>query len=223
LILPTPFLHLAKGLDWEEAMICYALLAGLIFYRRSFYAENDKPSARQGIIGALAFFAFATIYGPIGFLLLRHQFRPHVTLERAVVQSTHLLLSVPDISVLQPRTHRAMWFEDTLLLISALAMSYGIVMLLRPVLPRGIIEEKERSEAQRLLHLWGGPPLAYFGLLPDKRFLFAPSVPTQTDTTEQKPGQWAVPYRVVCAGDSIGFRRSTRSPLATLRHLGMPG
>lgn len=210
LITPSPFLHLAKGLDWEEAMICIVLLAGLLFYRRSFYAENDKPSAKQGLKAALAFFTFAVIYGPLGFFLLRNQFEPRATLRLAILESTHLTLAAPENSQLDPRTRRADWFEDTLQLISALAISYGVFMLLRPVLPQGVIEEREHAEARRLLTTWGGPPLAYFGLLPDKRYLFGPSA-TGPNLVDPPPAGtlWAVPYRVVggCAialGDPIG-------------------
>lgn len=213
LIVPSPFLHFAKGLDWEEGMICIALLALLLFYRRSFYAENDKPSAQQGVKAAIAFFAFAVIYGPLGFILLRSHFEPRVTLKRAILQSTHLLYNAPEnpqLGLRDARDPRANWFEDTLLLISAFATSYGVFMLLRPVLPRGVIEDQERTEARRLLTLWGGPPLAYFGLLPDKQFLFGPSA-TRPPSTELVPhgAPWAVPYRVMngCAialGDPFG-------------------
>ncbi|MGO8671858.1 MAG: bifunctional lysylphosphatidylglycerol flippase/synthetase MprF [Capsulimonadaceae bacterium] len=218
-IAPSPFLHFAKGLDWEEAMICVALLVGLLTHRRSFYAENDPPSARQGIIAAAACFAFAAVYGPVGFLLLRSQFHPRVTLTRAIVQSTYLMVNDPEQPVLSPATHRAQWFEDTLLLISAFAISYGVYMLLRPVLPRGVIEERERREARRLLQLWGGPPLAYFDLLPDKRYLFGPpSVytghPPVLDDSHPD-ARWCVAYRVVgtCAialGDPLGDPNQAR-------------
>jgi len=210
LIAPSPFLHLTKGLDWEEAMICIVLLAGLLFYRRSFYAENDKPSAVQGLKAALAFFSFAVVYGPVGFLLLRTHFEPRVTLRLAILESTHLLLSAPENSQLVPVGPRANWFEDTLLFISAFATSYGVFMLLQPVLPRGVIEDRERAEARRLLTHWGGPPLAYFGLLPDKQYLFGPSsVPTTTTDSAPFGTEWAIPFRVVngCAialGDPLG-------------------
>ena len=53
LIAVSPFLHIVKGLDFEEALICLVLLALLLAHRRSFYAQNDRPSARQGAITAV--------------------------------------------------------------------------------------------------------------------------------------------------------------------------
>lgn len=201
LVVPSPFLHIVKGLDWEEAMICMVMLGCLLYFRRSFYAENDRPSARHGILAAIALFTFAVVYGPVGYILLRHEFKQHVTIRLAVLESTHELFSAPEDPVLATKhLHgRAVWFEDSLLCISSFALCYGLIMLLRPVLPRGVIEEMERRKAKELLKNWGGAPLSYFSLLPDKRYLF--------DTADHP--NWAISYRVVgriavALGDPLG-------------------
>ena len=195
----APFLHLAKGLDWEEAVICLLLLGILFQYRHMFWAENDQPSARQGVISAAGLFLFAALYGPIGMLLLRREFRPHPTLSLAVRASVALLTFSNPSSFLGTRTHRAAWFEDSLLIISSFALSYGLVMLLRPVFPREAAEEQQRMNARRLLECWGSSPLGYFTLLGDKHYVFE----------IESGGAWGVAYRVigqhaVALGDPLG-------------------
>ncbi|BDI28091.1 hypothetical protein CCAX7_001420 [Capsulimonas corticalis] len=200
LVIVTPFLHLAKGLDWEEAAICLVILIGLLTHRTSFYAENDRPSARQGVLGALGMLGFALVYGPLGVLALHHQFRPEPNLSSAIAQSSHLLFYVPVRATLSPLTRRANWFEDSLGYISAFALGYAVFMVLRPVLPRDAIGARDRAHVRHLLTRWGGAPLSYYALLPDKRYLL--------DTEHIEP-QWGVAYCLVgrhalALGDPLG-------------------
>lgn len=207
LLFVAPFLHLAKGLDWEEAALCIVLLGGLLIGKPLFDAANDPPSARQGIRAALALLAFAAGYGPVGFVLLAREFTPRPGARRALVQTAHLLVHEPDEPVLRPRTRRAAWFEDSLILLSAFAGGYAVFMLLRPVLPRGErATAAERACARALLRAHGGPPLACFTLLPDKRYLFPPA---RGGGGENVPFCWAVAYvvvgrRAVALGDPLG-------------------
>ena len=59
--------------------------------------------------------------------------------------------------------------------------------------------EAPRTRARRLLERWGGAPLLFFALLPDKQYLFGDS----------EQGEWGVAYRVVgrhalALGDPLG-------------------
>jgi phosphatidylglycerol lysyltransferase len=196
----APFFHLVKGLDWEEALICLILLCGLFFFRSLFWAENDQPSARQGVVAAAGLILFAIFYGPIGFLALRHEFRPHVTIQCAINQALQLITFSSDQAFLSPLSPRAEWFEDSLVIISTVALAYAVFMLLRPVLPRDHSDDLQRLRARWMLNCWGGEPISYFCLLPDKRYLFS---------EENSASEWCVAYRVVgrCAvalGDPIG-------------------
>lgn len=203
----SPFLHIVKGLDYEEAFISLALLALLLAHRSSFYADNDKPSARQGVVGALGMFAFAFVYGPAGYFLLRRTFTPNFTLQRALLESSHVLIGAPGDPVLKPLAHvpfahRSEWFEASLSVICWFAAGYGLIMLLRPVLPRALGGERDRMRARTLLAAYGAPPLAYFNLLRDKQYLF---------DSDPEPA-WCIGYRLVgrhavALGDPLGDPR----------------
>ena len=207
MLLLAPLAHIAKGLDWEEALVCVALASGLLWERNSFFAANDPPKARQGAIAALGLFLFAAVYGPVGFFLLRREYHPPVTLSRAVLQTLEAVsLTSEDPTYLKPKDKRATWFENSLPLIAVFALGYGAFMLLRPVLPPLPLAERharERALAQHLLETRGGPPLSAFAtLLDDKRYLFS--------TGDMNPSaDWAVAYVLVgryavTLGDPIG-------------------
>ena len=211
----APFLHLAKGLDWEEAVICLLLLGVLFQYRHMFWAENDQPSARQGLVAALGLFLFATLYGPIGFLLLRHEFRPEPNFLLAMRASTALLtFSSPD-SLLLTRTHRGAWFEDSLLIIATFCAELRLVHAATPVFPREVSDERHRLAARHLLERWGAAPLGYFTLLPDKHYLFE-----NADTG----GSWGIAYRVIgqhaiALGDPFGHPERTEEAISEFLRL----
>jgi phosphatidylglycerol lysyltransferase len=202
----APFAHLFKGLDWEEALVCVALLAWLLVERHAFFAANDRPRARQGAIAAAGLFLFAAVYGPCGFFLLAREYHPAVTLPRAVLQTVDAVsLTSERPSFLFPDSKRALWFENSLPLLALFALGYGGFMLLRPSLPPlpgAELRLRERARAHHLLEAWGGPPLAAFAtLLEDKRYLFDPSAGS--------PAAWCVAYvlvgrHAVALGDPLG-------------------
>jgi len=207
----APWFHIAKGLDWEEAVICLVLLCGLFFFRSLFWAENDQPSARQGIAAASGLLLFAIFYGPVGFLALRRDFTPKVSIQNAIDQSIQLITFSSAKTILQPVTSRADWFENSLVLISAVAAGYALFMLLRPVLPRDHTDDLQRLRARWILTRWGGEPISYFTLLPDKRYLFAP---------EHSSAEWCVAYRVigrsaVALGDPLGDPNYAEEAIST--------
>jgi phosphatidylglycerol lysyltransferase len=186
----SPLPHLFKGLDYEEAIISLVLAVILLVFRHAFYAENDTPSARQGIAAAMGLFLLTAVYGPAGYFLLRAKFTPNFTWDRGIRQTTHQVFFYPPIRALKPRrgTPRAYWFDNSLQTVSVLSLAYCLIMLLRPVLPRERHGEIERARARKLLATFGADPISYFALLHDKRYLF--------DETGYEPA-WGVAYVVV--------------------------
>jgi len=205
LVAASPIFHLVKGLDYEEALICVGLLIALLLFRHEFLAENDVPSARQGLIAGIGLYLFAALYGPIGTMLLRRDFAPTPTPALAINESTHYLMDEPADNVLIAKTGRAKWFEDSLLVMSVFSIGYGTFMLLRPVLPRETVADTERAVARDLLGKSTSSPIAYFCLLDDKRYLFGPA-PTAPD--------WMISYRL-----SLNHAIALGDPVAPPEHV----
>lgn len=168
-------LHLLKGLDYEEALCAAAILAGLLLVRREFIVRSDPASWGNALLAALAILLLSLLTGIAGFALLQHHFTPAFSLV-AAVQSTLALLSQFAIPVLQPLSdHRdARWFSDTLV-ITGMSSSLLIAgILLQPVAKVIHLFDHEREEVKRLLRHYGGPPLAYWVLLPAMHYFFHP-------------------------------------------------
>jgi len=166
-------LHLLKGLDYEEASGALVLLGGLWLTRREFVVRSDRRSVGDAVRATLMVLGAGMLYGVAGFALLHHHFTPGYSIT-AAARSTFFLLAQTGVTNLHPLAgHRdAFWFLDSLTaigLISALAIA-GI--LLRPVAAVMHLLDHERAEVNRLLAETGGPPLAYWTLLPGMHYFF---------------------------------------------------
>lgn len=192
--------HLAKGLDWEEAAIALVLGFALWSQRKQFVRRSDPPTLRR--LPLVAGFGVLAItgYALLGFWLLR-AFQPF-SLELALQElgAQVLWLDGP----YAPLVHgHAAWFLDSLSVLSLLFVSGIAVMLLRPVLPRAPRAE-ERARADMLLARFSSSSLAPFAQNDDKQLYFG----------EQVEG--LVAYRV-----SGGVAVVCGDPIAAPEHVGM--
>ncbi len=168
------FVHLFKGLDYEEATLA-ALLAGLLFYLRPyFHARSDTPSIQQGLQVLAAALAFTLAYGVIGFYLLDRHFRVNFGLWAAIRQTVVMFTQFYDPG-LQPITGFGRYFAASIYAVGAATIGYAFVMLLRPVLNRRLATDEDRSRAGDIVHAHGQTALARYAVLEDKKFFFTPS------------------------------------------------
>jgi len=189
------FVHLIKGLDYEEATLA-ALLAGLLIYLRpSFHARSDPPSIQQGVQVLIAAFLFTLAYGVIGFYLLDRHFKVNFGFGDALRQTVVMFVQFYDPG-LQPITGFGRYFANSIYAVGAVTFGYAFAMLLRPVLNRGLSSEQERSHAWEIVRAHGKTALARYALLPDKKFFF---------DTKETLISYVVENRVALAlGDPIG-------------------
>ena len=189
------FVHLFKGLDYEEATLA-AVLAGLLIYLRPyFHARSDPPSIQQGVQVLIAAFIFTLAYGVIGFYLLDRHFKVNFGFWDAVRQTVVMFVQFYDPGLV-PITGFGRYFADSIYAVGAVTFGYALVMLLRPVLNRRLATEEERSRAWDIVRAHGQTVLARYALLPDKKFFFG---------TNETLISYVVENRVALAlGDPIG-------------------
>lgn len=168
------FVHLFKGLDYEEATLAALLLGFLIYLRPYFHARSDTPSIQQGLQVLVAAMLFTLTYGVVGFYLLDRHFRVHFGLWDAIRQTVVMFTQFYDPG-LQPITGFGRYFADSIYAVGAATFGYAFVMLLRPVLNRRIATEDERSRAWDIVRAHGRTALARYALLEDKKFFFTPN------------------------------------------------
>lgn len=165
--------HLVKGLDYEEASVALLLVGYLIWQRRQFRAHADQPTVMQGLRVVVAALAFTLLYGTIGFYLLDRHFHVRFGLGMALRQTLVMFAQFYDPG-LQPITGFGRYFADSIYLVGAITLGYGLWALLRPVVLRAPASSAERERASKLIEGYGSSGLARFLLFPDKSYYFSP-------------------------------------------------
>ncbi len=163
--------HLIKGLDFEEASLGLGLLILLIFLHRSFHADSDRPSLRQGMIVLAAAFVFTLVYGATGFYLLDRHFHVSYSLWGAIRQTIVMFIAFYNPSP-QPVTSFGKYFVDSVSVIGLGALGFALLMLIRPVLVRLPATAAERERAAVIVQRYGRTALARPALFEDKSYFF---------------------------------------------------
>lgn len=165
--------HLTKGLDWEEASLAASLAIWLGCIRRSFYAQSDAPSIRQGLAVLGGALLFTMAYGVLGFYLLDNHFKIDFGLTDAIQQTLAMFLEFDDTGLI-PVTRFGHWFANSIYLVGAGTMGFALFALLRPALLRKPATVIERTRAKAIVTQWGRSSLARFTLFDDKAYWFSP-------------------------------------------------
>ncbi len=92
----TTFLHLIKGLDYEEAILSIIVIFLLIYSRKVFYVKSDPSSFYLAFISTFILLFGIFVYGLLGFKILEHHFQPEFTLSRGL-RSTFAFVTLTQI------------------------------------------------------------------------------------------------------------------------------
>lgn len=167
--------QLAKGLDYEEAVICFTLIVFLLFVRKSFTVKSSIPNPSGGIIRLIVAIIVAFGYGVLGFWLLdQKQFGINFTIRDSIIKTFSFLTLAGDPELV-PHTHYARWFLDSMYVISITAIAYSIFALYRPAIYMFRILPGERYIAKDLAAKYGRDAQDFFKLRPDKSLFFSES------------------------------------------------
>jgi uncharacterized membrane protein YbhN (UPF0104 family) len=103
------------------------------------------------------------------------------------------------------------FFTDSIYIIGAVTLLYGLWMLLRPVLIHQEATPEERQRAKKIIEQYGRSSLARFALLDDKSYFFSPS------------GRSVIAYvpegrSAIALGDPIGPIEERPEAIATFKH-----
>jgi len=166
--------HLAKGLDYEEALLSLALLAGLFISRHSFTVRSRHPNWRGALQRVAIAFALAIAYGMAGFWFLDpREFGVDFDWRLSLRHTLEFLALRGDAS-LQPHTRYAEWFLDSLYLMTSAAFIYSLYAVFRPVLYLFRTHPHEMELARHILSRHGRSSQDFFKARPDKSYFFSP-------------------------------------------------
>jgi lysyl-tRNA synthetase, class II len=172
LLAGSSFLHLLKGLDYEEAMVT-GLLAVALFARRSDFSVRGDPEGRPRLAlraAVLALLVYA--YGAVALWLNQALADRPFSLAFAAEETNRALvgLTVTGSSHLQARLGD--WFPLSVLLIGLVAVTYVLGSWLAPWRYRPRSEVPSWETTRSLVAHWGVDTLAPFLLRADKSYFF---------------------------------------------------
>ena len=160
--------NLAKGLDFEEALLSWALAGVLWWARPAFCVRHDPMTLRAALWRTPLVAGLAVLVSAIA---VAAGARPHPPPLTAVRESVHLL-------TWQSTSLR---FDDELAhlplgvgLIGLLALLAEAYLVFRPLAaPRDLPNRGERRRAQSLVRSYGADTLSFFKLRGDQHYLFS--------------------------------------------------
>mgnify|MGYP001450413228 CR=1 FL=1 len=165
--------HLAKGLDYEEALLAGGMMLVLWMMRAHFHARSDRPSIQQGLRVLVGALLFTLAYGITGFFLLDRHYSINFGFWAALRQTVIMFTQFYDPSLV-PVTQFGRYFADSIYTISAVTFGYAGLMLLRPVFARNLATNDEHGQAQKIVEQYGRSSMARCLLFDDKRYFFSP-------------------------------------------------
>ena len=169
LLVASAIVHLTKGLDYEEALICLAI-ASILFARRKDYVVASRPIGTRRAIGLTVCFGLLYYsYDLLGFRILSAWIRPHPTFMGALEEPWRYVANVP---IYHYHGYQAHWFGTSLVLIGSIALVASAILLLRPLLPIHRSNAADRTYAHSIVRSYGRDTLSYFALRDDRTYFF---------------------------------------------------
>jgi phosphatidylglycerol lysyltransferase len=168
MLLVSCVFHLAKGLDYREAVISLAALAALLPVRGHFTVRSGRPGLARTLAGVAWVAAVCATYGVLGFWFFdRREFGIEFSIVDSMRRTLEFMLFLDDPAI-APHTRLARWFIQSLEVLSISVVVYAMVKLYRPVVHRLRAAPRDHRAAEEILTAHGRCALDYFALWPDK-------------------------------------------------------
>jgi lysyl-tRNA synthetase class 2 len=157
LLAATAILHLAKGLDIEEAIAALILLVLLVVKRAAFTVEGAHGTGRRVLKWTLGLIAGGLLLGVAVAELVARLAGTPISLREAADQGLDALVGAPDSM-------------SAVGLYTAIAVAVIVVLWLRPVPPPAPATPSDRDRVRSILNRHATDGLSYFALRRDTTF-----------------------------------------------------
>jgi hypothetical protein len=149
--------------------------AHLWLRRQDYQSGSDTPSLRRGYTALVLSVALATVYSFGGVLVIHRQLHHvihrqlhHPVVIRHVLRTSVRLVAFQHLHLHHAAMPYAEWFVQSFPVLSAVALIYGIAMILCLAILWGGTTPEDRACLQELVHTCGLNPLAPYVLQEDK-------------------------------------------------------
>lgn len=166
--------HITTAHSLQSALLPLGSALILIVAKDHFKSRSEPSELRQGMIALVGSITVAIGYGTLGFWLMRRRdFGFDFSFGQALIRTMRAYLLIGN-SDLHPHSRHARWFIDSLNLLGASSLLYGVYSLFRPLEYRFRVLPEERLKADRLIKQFSQTSEDFFKVWPlDKSYFFA--------------------------------------------------
>lgn len=171
LILSSIFLQLVRGFNILELVFLASLLILLLTTRHAFEIESDKNKAVYGVIRFFTVLTLLFFYAFFGFYLFQGQFSHHVNIQNIITDYMYSIAGIGQ-EVLIPTTKNALWFTDSITIISVVLFLFSLLQLFEPLIEINKMTSDEQEKIRKLVLGSGTNSVQYFSLTKEKQHFF---------------------------------------------------
>jgi phosphatidylglycerol lysyltransferase len=165
--------HLAKAIDYEEAIFALIIFVILIFSRKEYIIKGNPKLHAIGIWSAVLSMIAVIIYGTVGFYFLdKKHFGIEFNLWQSIIYTLRNFILIGNEG-LAPLTRFAKDFLISINISGFAALSFLFYTVVRPHFRKGTVSSGEFEKARHLVERYGNSGLDYFKIYYDK-LIFAP-------------------------------------------------
>jgi len=173
ILVAAAFLHMLRGLDYEEAIANSLLAIALIARRQDFQGRGD-PAARRYLLARVPLYATAVlVYGIAALWVNRIAADRPFTLAFAARETGESAAGIYVSGSEHLSGQFGEWFPLSVFLLTLLAAFSLLWTWLAPWRHRVLPREHERRQARAIVEAWGMDTLSPFALRGDKSYFFA--------------------------------------------------
>ena len=165
----SALLHLAKGLDFEEAIFDLVVLTLLVRHRRAFDAVGDPGGPLRAGVVALEAFAGLLAYGLVA-IAFHDEMRGYGFQATAALRQVLFGMVGQDVS-----SHPGRFEHEVTMSLAVATVTcaiYVVWLAVRSHQPEPGASDDDRADARRLVEECGYDSLAWFALRRDKSYFF---------------------------------------------------
>ena len=169
LIATSIFLQFVRGFNMPELLFLVCLLCILIATRHAFEIQSDRNRAVYSLVRFAWVLVILFVYSFFGFYLFQGQFSHYVTVQNIFAD---YLFSIAGIGqeVLAPLTRNALWFSDSISIVSVGMFLYSLMLLFEPLVEKNKITTDDEEKIRQLVLGEGDNSVNYFFLTEEKQY-----------------------------------------------------
>jgi phosphatidylglycerol lysyltransferase len=165
--------HLTKAIDYEEAIVAFAIFVILIFSRKEYVIKGNPKLHVIGIWSAVLSIIAVLIYGTTGFYFLdKKQFGIEFNLWQSIIYTLKNFVMIGNTGLV-PHRHFARDFLISINVSGFASLSFLFYTVIRPYFYKELTTPEDFDKAKHIVENYGKSSLDYFKTYYDK-MIFAP-------------------------------------------------